>query len=452
MIFNSCPNDECESLCISGDKEPEAVSVTAIGAGEGDTAGISAVDNDVEKTAGTEAAEKRDKTIPDGLYEKTSEKTSGKPSEKLSKKPLDEPLGLYIHVPFCTSRCPYCDFYSTTSKKDIGEYAAAVKRTICEYAEKAGRKASSLYIGGGTPGALDTPILCDIVKTSVECFGIDGQKEATCEFNPETAKKERFEAVKKAGINRISMGLQSSNGEELRLLGRHHSALDAQNAVFLARESGFDNISLDIMLGLPFQNEKTLGETIDFCASCGADHISSYILKIEPNSVFGKRGIKGMPDDERTGELYLFAVEKLRSHGYIQYEISNFARDGKQGQHNINYWECGQYIGIGPAAHSFFKGRRFFYKRSLKDFLSGAPPVDDGEGGNYEEHIMLGLRLSKGISLKYLGRKFGVGIDGKRLKFIKRLDESGLAVFDGDNLRLTPRGFLVSNAIIAELI
>ena len=287
MIFNSCPNDECEFLCVSGDKGPAAVSVTAIGDGDGDTAGISAADNIVKKRAGTDAAEKKDKSIRDGLYEESSKKTPEEPSEK--------PLGLYIHVPFCTSRCPYCDFYSTTSKKDIGEYAAAVKRTICEYAEKIGQNASSLYIGGGTPGALDTPILCDIAKTAAQCFYIDGQKEATCEFNPETAKKERFEAVKKAGINRISMGLQSSNGEELRLLGRRHSALDAQNAVFLARESGFDNISLDIMLGLPFQNEKTLGETIDFCASCGADHISSYILKIEPNSVFGKRGSKECP-------------------------------------------------------------------------------------------------------------------------------------------------------------
>ena len=427
MIFNSCPDNECRSLCIGNNKGSD--------------------NRPDKKTAGVpskEQCEKTDKSIPDRSYEE--------PLEKPFDKTPGNTLGLYIHVPFCTSRCPYCDFYSTTSKKDIGEYASAVKRTICEYAEKTGQNASSLYIGGGTPGALDTAVLCDIIKTAAQRFYIDGQKEATCEFNPETAKKERFEAVRSAGINRISMGLQSSNGEELRLLGRRHSALDAQNAVLLARESGFDNISLDIMLGLPFQNEKTLGETIDFCASCGADHISSYILKIEPNSVFGKMGIKGMPDDERTGELYLFAVEKLRSHGYIQYEISNFARDGKQGQHNINYWECGQYIGIGPAAHSFFNGRRFFYKRSLKDFLSGAPPVDDGEGGSYEEHIMLGLRLSKGISLKYLGRKFGVGIDGKRLKFIKRLDESGLAVFDGDNLRLTPRGFLVSNAIIAELI
>ena len=447
MSFNSCPNDEREFFCVSGTKEPASISVMTAGAGYGDTAGISAADSS-EKEAGGDTAEKTDKMVPDVLYEESSEKRP----KKTPEDPPEKSLGLYIHVPFCTSRCPYCDFYSTTSKKDIGEYAATVKRTVGEYAEKTGRKASSLYIGGGTPGALDTPILCDIVKTAVECFDIDGQKEATCEFNPETAEKERFKAVRDAGINRISMGLQSSNGEELKLLGRRHSALDAKNAVLLARESGFDNISLDIMLGLPNQSEKTLSETIDFCASCGADHISSYILKIEPNSVFGKMGIEGLPDDEKTGELYLFAVEKLKSHGYIQYEISNFARDGKQGQHNINYWECGQYIGIGPAAHSFLNGRRFFYKRSLKDFLSGAPPVDDGEGGSYEEHIMLGLRLSKGISFKYLSRKFGIGIDEKRLKFIKRLDENGLAVFDGDNLRLTPRGFLVSNAIIAELI
>ncbi len=165
MIFNSCPNDECEFLCVSGDKGPAAVSVTAIGAGDGDTAGISAADNIVKKRAGTDAAEKKDKSIRDGLYEESSKKPPEEPSEK--------PLGLYIHVPFCTSRCPYCDFYSTTSKKDIGEYAAAVKRTICEYAEKTGQNASSLYIGGGTPGALDTTILCDIAKTAAQCFYID---------------------------------------------------------------------------------------------------------------------------------------------------------------------------------------------------------------------------------------------------------------------------------------
>lgn len=253
-------------------------------------------------------------------------------------------------------------------------------------------------------------------------------------------------------MNRLSLGIQTARDDSLARLGRRHTAAQSRRALGMAVQAGFTDISGDLMLALPAYTMAELDETIALLAESGCTHISGYLLKIEPNTVFGKRPPEALPDDDAAADFYLAAVEKLAALGYAQYEISNFARPSFESRHNRIYWDCGDYLGLGPAAHSCMGGKRFATPAGTAAFLA-APAVYEPQGEcTAEDYIMLQLRLSRGLSLSALRARYGVSFSSEKLRFLQTLAEHGLAVFDGSVLRLTPRGMLVQNSILCELV
>lgn len=369
-------------------------------------------------------------------------------------------LGLYIHVPFCAGKCPYCDFYSLEAHEaDMERYTNAVEEALVRR-ETAGQglalrreRVDTVYFGGGTPNLLGAQRLGRILKAAGEAFSIAPQGEITAEANPTWVDLQFFFQLKEAGFNRLSMGLQSANEEELRLLGRKHSPKDVEKAVSLARAAGIDNISLDIMLGLPGGSKDSLLRSIDFAAGLGVEHISSYILKVEENTPFACRALD-LPGDDEGAEEYLFCVRELEKRGYRQYEISNFAKPGRESRHNLIYWQGEEYLGFGPGAHSFYGGRRFFYPRDLEGFIRGLPPQEDGKGGGFGEYAMLSLRLTSGLRGEACVERYGSQGGRYFEEMLQRAKNCppGLILAGKDAISFTPEGFLVSNLLILRLL
>lgn len=361
-------------------------------------------------------------------------------------------LGLYIHIPFCRSKCPYCDFFSMRSdKKGYAEYTKALIEKIRYWGEKQKEKVDTVYFGGGTPSVIGSDLMCEILKEIMLDFNVDSNAEITMEANPASGKFFDFQRLKELGLNRVSLGLQSANQNELSKLGRTHSLEDVKNTIELIKNAGITNFSLDLMLGIPEQTKESLRRSIDFCAETGAKHISSYILKLEEGTVFYNRRDKfRFPNEDETAELYLYAVDYFEKQGYKQYEISNFSVEGYESKHNLKYWRLDDYLGIGPSAHSFLNGERFYYGRSFDDFKDNKI-ISDGSGGNAEEYIMLSLRLKDGFRMNKYKEVFGEP-DKDFLRKVKKYSELGLMDFDGNRLNFTPKGFLVSNSILADLI
>lgn len=350
--------------------------------------------------------------------------------------------GLYLHIPFCRKKCAYCDFYSSfASSALIDEYVAALKREIVRWGGCFGRPINTIYIGGGTPSLLGESIE-EVLDAVYKSFTVENGAEITAELNPDSDTKAFLSAAARSGVNRLSIGVQSGNDAELRALGRGHTAQDAKNTVNIARGYGFKNISLDLMLGLPDSSVGSLLESIDFITSLEPEHISAYILKKEPNTRFGKEDI-ALPDEEQQAEQYLAMCERLKAAGYEHYEISNFAKSGFESQHNLKYWNCEEYLGIGPSAHSFADGKRFYYERELRKFMSCPEVVNDGLGGDEQERLMLGLRLSRGVDLTPYKQ-----LDA----FLRQLEAAGLGSCKDGRFSLSDQGMLVSNSIITEIL
>ena len=253
------------------------------------------------------------------------------------------------------------------------------------------------------------------------------------------------------GAAQASVTVEPAELADQARLGRPHTAAQSRAALAAARAAGFENITGDIMLALPHYTREEFDRTLALLAEGGAAHVSAYLLKIEPGTPFGKAPPPGLPGEDEAADFYLYAVEQLAKAGYAQYEISNFARPGFAGKHNLLYWNCRDYLGLGPAAASCMGGRRFSFGRSTADFLAGAAPAPEGEctGADY---IMLRLRLAEGLRLSLLRERFGLVFDDSRLAFVRRCVSAGYTVFDGDRLALTPRGMLVQNAILTELL
>ena len=300
------------------------------------------------------------------------------------------PLGLYLHVPFCRSKCPYCDFYSFRGDEaQMDRYCAALSQKISESAKAYNRKADTLYIGGGTPSFLGAERLCTLINQAKQSFLLPNA-EITVECNPYKLTPDFFDKLKEVGTNRVSIGLQSAVDEERRALGRLSDRAGVEKAVLAAQKAGIPKISLDVMLGVPKQTKKSLSETLSFCMSLGVGHVSAYILKLEENTYFyTHRDTLHLPDDDQTADLYLQMCETLENAVVLQYEISNFAKPGEESRHNLKYWHCEEYLGLGPAAHSFINGERFYYPRNLEAFFSWCAPVKDGKGGDFSEYAML---------------------------------------------------------------
>lgn len=360
--------------------------------------------------------------------------------------------GIYIHVPFCARKCPYCDFYSAAYRKDtVQGYVQAVVRNIESLADKE-IKADSIYFGGGTPSLLSVPQTEAILNAAQRAFELS-EPEITLEVNPCTADRKKLEGYRKAGVNRLSVGVQSSDRKELETLGRLHDFSRAEMTVRDAVSVGFENISCDIMAGIPGQSLESLEQTADALTELPIEHISAYLLRIEQGTGFDCEKIRNsVPEEEIVSEMYLRMAEKFEKAGFEQYEISNFAKNGFESGHNMKYWTGEQYIGIGPSAYSFFGGKRYHCPRDIQDFIrkdTQAIVVDEESPDRLEEYIMLGLRLKRGISLERLEQ---LGAQTKAVAQRAGLyTKAGLCSFDGENICLTPRGWLVSNSIIAEL-
>lgn len=366
---------------------------------------------------------------------------------------MSNSIGIYIHIPFCRSKCPYCDFFSM--RGDITEYENYVEilnDKIEYWSKETDKTVDSIYIGGGTPSVIGTELLYKIIDKVKKCFNVKDNSEITIEVNPESGKRIDFKKLKDIGLNRVSIGLQSADKDELKSLGRIHSAEDVNNTVELIKNAGIENISLDLMLGIPNQTKESLKNSIDFCADSDIKHISSYILKIEENTYYYKNYKKfNFPDENTTADLYLFALEYLQEKGFIQYEISNFSKVGFESKHNFKYWNLDDYIGIGPAAHSYLNGKRFYYERNIENFKNNII-INDGIGGTKEEYIMLKLRLKSGLNLNKYEEVFGESISKDFLNKVDKYIELGFMEKNNDSISFTPKGFLVSNSILSDLI
>ncbi|MDD2955050.1 MAG: radical SAM family heme chaperone HemW [Oscillospiraceae bacterium] len=368
-----------------------------------------------------------------------------------------DPIGVYLHIPFCRAKCPYCDFYSLPGADDVMDrYTDALCARIRAAAALYPRRAATLYFGGGTPSLLGAARLCKIIACVREVFPLDGA-EITLEANPGAVTAGELRALARAGVNRVSLGLQSAAAEELAFLGRQHTLRDVENAVSWCRAAGIENISLDLMLGLPRQTKASLLRSIEYCAGLGVPHLSAYLLKIEPGTPFALRHLEALcPDEDGQAELYLFAVEELEKRGWRQYEISNFSRPGLESRHNLIYWDCREYLGLGPGAHSFIEGNRWFYPRDLSGFLALSGPEmawePEGPGGEFEEYAMLRLRLTEGLVLPDAAARFPGGAAQKVFDRSEPYQKAGYLRREGDRLFFSPRGFLVSNSILARIL
>ena len=360
-------------------------------------------------------------------------------------------LGIYIHIPFCEKKCNYCSFYSVKPESFVSEYVLKIINELEKWGGRTARPIDTLYIGGGTPSLLSPENLKEIILAVRKNFNLKSYAEITVEINPKSNSKDFLVAAKEVGVNRISVGVQSSSPEELKTLGRRHTFLEAKNTILTAREVGFKNISADIMIGLPNSNNKTLEQSINDILNLNTEHISAYILKVEEGTPFYENGTP-LPSDDTVSDQYLQMVKAFKKAGFNHYEISNFAKKGFESKHNNRYWLCSEYIGIGPSAHSFFEGKRFYYPADILGFLNNPETVADGEGGDEQEFIMLALRLSRGLKFSEFKNRFDHEINQKFINKARFFEKNGLCRVDADSVSLTTRGMLLSNTVILELL
>lgn len=363
--------------------------------------------------------------------------------------------GLYIHVPFCLSKCPYCDFYSLAAFDDelLDRYTAAVCRAIKQAAPP---PSDTLYFGGGTPSLLGGQRLAALIDTAARC-GLSPQAEITLEANPADDLADTLRTFAAAGGNRLSLGMQSAVDHELETLGRRHRTADIYRTVEDAHAAGLSNLSLDIMLATPGQTAASVHTAVQTAVECGARHISAYLLKIEPHTPFyRRRHTLDLPDDDAAADRYLLACEALEQAGFSQYEISNFAHPGFESCHNLKYWNSEHYYGFGPAAHSFFGGVRWQYPRDLASFLAGTPPVrEDPDSAvadaSPEEYALLRLRLTAGLCPTAYRERFHAAIPARWIQNAAALPPT-LVRCENGGIRLTRQGFLLENAVIARIL
>ena len=357
--------------------------------------------------------------------------------------------GLYFHIPFCVKKCPYCDFYSVPYRKEtVGRYVDAMLRNIRQY--EISDTVDSLYFGGGTPSLLSASQISAVLEACAKCFPLTSDAEITLEFNP-TGKREGYlRELRSIGVNRLSIGTQSFSDTQLQMLGRTHTAADNRRTVLAAHDAGFHNLSCDLMLAVPDQTEQLLAQTLDELIQLPITHVSAYMLQIEEGTPLAQNAelLSRCPDDDATVDRYLQAVHILEAAGFRQYEVSSFAKPGRESRHNLKYWKCEPYLGIGAGAHSCFDGKRFCVPKDVQAFsISEQQPVEilDAHPLDREERLMLALRLTSGVPEYSLS-------EGAQKKLPHFLQAGLVRRTAQDMIALTPEGFAVSNAVIAELI
>lgn len=368
-------------------------------------------------------------------------------------------LGIYIHIPFCLKKCHYCDFCSfpgsgeESMRSYTDELCRRMKKDLPSPEEW---QTDTVYFGGGTPTLLPIDCFERLMDTLRSHTDLSPTAEITCECNPATADRSYLTALQASGINRLSLGLQSVHEEELRLLGRAHTFEEFLETYTHARAAGFDNISVDLMYGLPDGSLSLFRESLHTVARLGPEHISAYGLKIEEGTPFFRRKDSlRLPDEDTEYEMYRSMTEILTSYGYRKYEISNFSKEGRESRHNLRYWQRKDYLGFGVAAHSCFEEVRFGNSRNMDAFLRGEDITEERqlltEQDRLEEYIMLSLRLSKGLSEQALKERFGLSPKDLSPRLPQYLREGYLTERD-DHLSFTDKGFFVSNTILADLI
>lgn len=367
-----------------------------------------------------------------------------------------ETVGLYLHTPFCVSKCPYCDFHSAppSSAAELDAYTAALLTAMDRWGEQ-NLQADTLYFGGGTPSLLGGARLSALIRRADERFGLLSHgPEITLEANPADNLADTLAAFAATGGNRLSLGMQSAHPAELAALGRRHTPADVTRTIADARRAGITNISLDIMLGVSGQTTATALESVERAAEWGATHISAYLLKIEPDTPYGACP-PPLPDEDATAELYLAVMERLDALGYRQYEISNTALSGCESRHNLKYWDSRPYLGLGPAASSCLDGRRFTYPRDTACFMGGGAPAEDSATdplvGSAEEYALLRLRLTAGLSAADFATRFGMPLPTEWVARAKALPPA-LVKADDSGIRLTREGFLLSNTLTTHIL
>ena len=368
---------------------------------------------------------------------------------------------LYVHIPFCTKKCLYCDFVSFPGREDM--HRRYVDALLSEMKQRGGKRLRTVYIGGGTPTCLDPGLLRRVLEGVDRCFDTSGCVEKTIEANPGTLSAGMLETLKEGGINRLSIGLQSWHMEELRTLGRTHDRQAFVQSFYKARELGFDNINIDLIFGIPGQTLQSWRETLEAVAGLAPEHISCYSLKIEEDTPFYRMVAEGTlkePDTDLDRDMYHYAVEYLDGRGYERYEISNFAQKGRECVHNMVYWDNRPYIGVGIAAHSHQDGMRMWNTPDLHRYCSmlgsGKLPEEGSEVLSPEtgmfETIFLGLRTRWGINFQEFERKFGTDIRKLYSRQLERLKKDGLIEIGQESLWLTPRGIDLSNSVFVQFL
>jgi putative oxygen-independent coproporphyrinogen III oxidase len=381
--------------------------------------------------------------------------------------------GLYIHVPFCLKKCPYCDFYSITDPALQALFPDALISEM-NMVGKNGLVYDTLYIGGGTPSVLDGAVLKKIIDAAGHCFDILSDAEITLEVNPGAVTLKQLKNYWQAGVNRISIGIQSFDPENLGFLGRIHSAADAEAAVTWAQKAGFENIGLDLIYGIPGQTSESWLKDLQKAVEFQPQHLSCYMLSYEPGTPMHtdlqNKVFTPLPE-QRICELYETAVTFLSAHHFVQYETSNFARKAAGGRgakshltyasrHNMKYWNFAPYIGLGPSAHSFMDQKRYWNHSSvgkyIEELAAGKLPRAGEELLSPEqqwiEAIYLGLRQTKGIAVDAMDKKFGIDFNARYAGIIADLEEKGLIESSETRCALTPRGMLYLDSIAAMFI
>jgi oxygen-independent coproporphyrinogen-3 oxidase len=371
-------------------------------------------------------------------------------------------LGLYLHIPFCSSICNYCNFNRglfDAALKDRYVDALAAEIAACGR----GEAADTIFFGGGTPSLLEPEEVGRLIQACRGAFDVDPGAEITLETNPETVTTERLERFRAAGVNRISLGVQSFREAELRRLGRIHSADRARKAVAEARRAGFGNISLDLMMWLPQQSRDDWCESVEQLVEVSPEHASLYLLELYPNAPLkeemARSGWSLAPDDD-AAEMYLWSMARLEEAGYRQYEISNVARDGYESRHNLKYWEDGEWAGFGCGAHSTREGVRWKNVSATSEYVdrvkSGASLVVERRSldatQRLEEALFTGLRLTAGVDIAAVGRRHGADVWGRFGERLQPYVDAGLVCLEGARLRLTREGMLVANEIMTVFV
>lgn len=372
-------------------------------------------------------------------------------------------LGIYVHIPFCKQKCSYCDFISYCDKNDLIEkYIKALKQeiknsSVNEY------EISTIYIGGGTPSYIESKYISEILKTIKQKYNISRNVEITIEVNPGTATKEKLRDYVEAGINRISIGLQSCNNNLLKMIGRIHTYEEFLSTYKLAREVGFKNINVDLMIGLPNQTLDDVKKSLEEISKLNPEHISVYSLIVEEGTPIEKKIADGqlkLPNEELEREEYWEVKKFLESLGYKHYEISNFAKTGYESKHNLNCWEQKEYLGFGAAAHSYMKKTRYSNTENIEKYINQEMQSKQlhivhevqKEEEQKKEYMLLGLRKIDGVQISSFKNKFGCNPIMKFKNELKKLTQEGLIKIDLDQIKLTEKGIDLANIVWEEFI